>query len=280
MFAHDTVLGVVTVVRSATRPPFGETEIRRIRALADQAALAIWKSRLLAGAQAANQAKNEFIAVMSHELRTPLAAVTGYEELLGDEILGPLNDEQHNAIDRMRWGTQLLASIIEEILTYSRLESGEVSARMEEISVEDVLRSTAAVLQPLAAARELELRVSVPASGLTLRTDAAILRRVLVNLGSNAIKFTREGEVQLAAAPSESMVSFSVRDSGIGIAPDDMERIFNAFTQVYTGIARPYGGSGLGLHTANRLVRLLGGELKAESELGVGSTFSVLLPAA
>lgn len=278
LFAHDSLMGVVAMARSAGREPFTEHEIRRVRALADQAALALWKARLIEDAEAANRAKNDFIAVMSHELRTPLAAVAGYEELLADEILGPLNEEQHNAIDRMRWSIRLLASIIEEILTFSRLESGEMHLATEPVAVAMLLESAAAVLEPLATSRALTFSIHAPDDALEVDTDADVVRRVLVNLGSNAVKFTEQGGVELSATRIGDHVRFDVRDTGIGIAKRDLQRIFEAFTQLHTGTSRPYGGTGLGLHTAHRLAHLVGGEITVQSALGKGSTFSLLLP--
>jgi PAS domain S-box-containing protein len=278
LFAHDSLMGIVTVSRLRGRPPFTQKEIRRIRALADQAALALWKAKLLERAEAANRAKNDFIAVMSHELRTPLTAVTGYEELLADEILGSLNEEQHNAIDRMRWGTRLLGSIIEEILTFSRLESGDVHLNRARIAVAELLSTAGAVIEPLATSRGLAFAVELPDESMEITTDADVVRRVLVNLGSNAVKFTARGGVELFGRLLGDRLSLSVRDTGIGIAERDLRRIFDAFTQVHTGTARPYGGTGLGLHTAHRLAQLVGGEIAVESVPGQGSTFSLVLP--
>lgn len=278
LFAHESLMGIVTVVRRQGREAFAEPEIRRIRALADQAALALWKSRLLNEAEAANQAKNEFIAVMSHELRTPLSAVAGYEELLADEILGPLNEEQHNAIDRMRWSTKLLTSIIEEILTFSRLEIGDVHLTTEQTDVQALLSSAGAVIEPLARSRGLGFSITAPNETIQVTTDADVVRRVLVNLGSNAAKFTQRGSVELNGVRVGDRVRLSIRDSGIGIAEADLRRIFDAFTQVHTGTARPYGGTGLGLHTAHRLAHLVGGEITVQSTPALGSTFSLLLP--
>jgi signal transduction histidine kinase len=278
LFAHDALMGIVAVTRRLGREPFTGREVRRIRALADQAALALWKARLLEEAEAANRAKNDFIAVMSHELRTPLAAVTGYEELLSDEILGALNEEQHNAVDRMRWSTRLLTNIIEEVLTFSRLEGGQVHLNVERADVSEMLASAGAVLEPLASARGLAFAVELPERPLVVDTDPDVVRRVLVNLGANAVKFTERGTVALACAQRDGTLVLSVRDTGIGIASRDLERIFEAFTQVHGGTARPYGGTGLGLHTAHRLARLAGGEIEVESTPGIGSTFSLVLP--
>jgi K+-sensing histidine kinase KdpD len=125
LLAHDQVVGVLLVVRRVGAEPFTEAEERRVRAIADHAALAIWKSRLFEQAQDANRTKSEFMAVMSHELRTPLTALTGYEELLADEVLGPLSEQQLGAVERMRSSTELLTVIIDEILTFSRAEAGK-----------------------------------------------------------------------------------------------------------------------------------------------------------
>ena len=278
LFAHDELMGIVAVTRQHGGEPFTTREIRRIRALADQAALALWKARLLEEAEAANRAKNDFIAVMSHELRTPLAAVTGYEELLADEILGSLNDEQHNAVDRMRWSTRLLANIIEEILTFSRLESGGVHLNLEKVDVGEILTSAGAVLEPLANARGLAFAVTPPPAPIEVTTDADVVRRIIVNLGANAVKFTERGEVELTCMKRDDQLVIAIRDTGIGIASHDLVRIFEAFTQVHTGTARPYGGTGLGLHIAHRLSRLIGGSIEVQSVLGEGSTFSLILP--
>ena len=278
--AHGETLGVLTAARRAGAPDFRDRERQRIRAVADQAALAIWKSRLLERAQAANQAKSDFMATMSHELRTPLTTLQGYEELMADEILGPVSEEQRQALERMRWSTQLLATIVEEILTFSDLEAGQIVVHAEPASAEDILDSVAAVLAPLAAARDLPLGVHLPAAAPRLTTDPRLLRRVLVNLGANAVKFTDEGEVELsvAADAERNEVAFTVRDTGIGIAPEDLQRLFQPFTQLDGGITRRHGGTGLGLYTASRLTALLGGRIDVRSEPGKGSEFVVVVP--
>jgi PAS domain S-box-containing protein len=278
LVAHGEVLGVVSVVRARGAPAFSGAEERRIRSIADQAALALWKSRLIERVQAANRAKSEFMATMSHELRTPLTALTGYEELMADGILGPLTDDQRGAVERMRWSTQLLTAIIEEILTFSRLEAGEVTLEAQETKAGEILQAVAAVLEPLANARDLALGISLPSEDLELRTDPNIVRRILVNLGANAVKFTNQGLVELSARGTETAVQFAVRDTGIGIAPADRGRLFQPFSQLEGGLTRRYGGTGLGLYTAQRLARLLGGRIEVESAPERGSTFTVVVP--
>jgi PAS domain S-box-containing protein len=279
LIAHGETLGVLTIGRRKEREPFDAREVQRIRGIADHAALAVWKTRLFERAQEANRAKSEFMAMMSHELRTPLTAIQGYEELMADGILGPLSDEQRQALDRMRWSTQLLTAIVEEILIYSKLEAKEVVARPVETTAQEVIAAVAAVLEPLASARGLAFRAAAPDEPLPLVTDPSILRRVLVNLGANAVKFTDQGAVELEARREGSEVRFGIRDTGIGIAAHDLQRLFQPFTQLQGGMTRRYGGTGLGLYTAWRLTQLLGGRIDVRSEPGEGSTFTVVVRA-
>jgi signal transduction histidine kinase len=197
---------------------------------------------------------------------------------MADEILGPLSDEQRTALDRMRWSTQLLTTIVEEILIYSKLEAGEVTAQLQPTTLQEVLSTVAAVLEPLASARDLALGIRLPPEPVTLTTDPTILWRVLVNLGANAVKFTDHGEIEFIVDPHEDAVRLAIRDTGIGIAPEDQDRLFQPFTQLESGMTRRHGGTGLGLYTAWRLLHLLGGTIEVHSELGVGSTFTVILP--
>ncbi|MDQ3696651.1 MAG: GAF domain-containing sensor histidine kinase [Gemmatimonadota bacterium] len=278
LLAHAETLGVLTVVRRHGMAPFTEREAQRIRSVADQAALAVWKTRLFDQAQEANRAKSDFMARMSHELRTPLTALAGYEELMADGILGPLSDDQRGALERMRWSTRLLTTIVEEILTFSRLEAGEVTVCPRETTAEEILQGVAAVLEPLASARDLALGVTLPSAPLPFVTDPDIARRVLVNLGANAVKFTDRGAVELSAGADEGEVQLAVRDTGIGIAAEDLKRLFQPFTQIDGGVTRRHGGTGLGLYTAGRLARLLGGRIDVHSELGAGSEFTVFIP--
>jgi signal transduction histidine kinase len=278
--AHDQVLGALLVARRPGDRPFTDREERRIRGISDHAALAIWKTRLFEEVQEANRTKSEFMATISHELRTPLTALTGYEELLADEVFGPLTEQQMAAIERMRTSTDLLTVIIEEILTFSRLEAGEEPVRPSETTAQEIVDAAVGVLEPLALEKQLELNVITPDSPLTLFTDGDMVRRILVNLGANAIKFTEKGTVEIEASlcASNSEVCFAVRDTGIGIAKADLPRLFQPFTQLDAGFTRRYGGTGLGLFISQRLARLLGGIIEVESELGQGSVFTARIP--
>ena len=280
LLAHDRTLGAITVARRRGALPFTTREERRIAAIADYAALALWKAHLTEEARVANKVKGEFIATMSHELRTPLTALLGYEELIAEHILGPLTEQQETAVDRMRTSTQHLQTIIDEVLTFSRLEAGEERARLRDVSVDELFHEVMAVLEPLARAKRIALAVDVPADPKTLHTDPDMLRRILVNLGGNAVKFTEHGSVTLTATRRTNWASFQVTDTGIGIAKEDVARLFQPFTQLDSGFTRKFGGTGLGLFVSRRLADLLGGNIEVASAPGKGSTFTLRIPGA
>jgi signal transduction histidine kinase len=279
LVAHDHMLGAMTVARRRGALPFSVREERRIAAIADYAALALWKAHLTDEARVANKVKGEFIATMSHELRTPLTALLGYEELFAEHILGPLTDQQQSAVDRMRVSTQHLQAIIDEVLTFSRLEAGGERVRAREVPVREILTGVIAVLEPLAHAKRIVLSARASEEVHTLRTDPDMMRRILVNLGGNAVKFTEHGTVTLTVARDGECIAFEVADTGIGIAPEDIARLFQPFTQLESGFTRRFGGTGLGLFVSRRLADLLGGEIGVASTPGSGSTFTLRVPA-
>lgn len=278
LVAHDHMLGAMTVARRLGAASFTTREERRIAAIADYAALALWKAHLTDEARAANKVKGEFIATMSHELRTPLTALLGYEELFAEHIFGPLTDQQEVAVDRMRASTQHLQSIIDEVLTFSRLEAGEERTHLREVSLRDLFSGVTAVLEPLAHAKRIALVVVIPDEPRTLRTDPDMVRRILINLGGNAVKFTEHGTVAITAANEGDSMIFEVTDTGIGIAQEDIARLFQPFTQLESGFTRRFGGTGLGLFVSRRLADLLGGEIAVVSAPGRGSKFTLRFP--
>ena len=278
LIAHDRMLGAMTVARRRGAAPFSAREERRIAAIADYAALALWKAHVTEEARLANKVKGEFIATMSHELRTPLTALLGYEELFAEHIFGPLTDQQEAAVDRMRTSTQHLQAIIDEVLTFSRLEAGEERVRLRDVPIRDILHGVMAVLEPLAHAKRLALSTKLTEESHTIRTDPDMMRRILVNLGGNAVKFTERGSVTLGVEREREWVVFEVADTGIGIAPEDIARLFQPFTQLETGFTRRFGGTGLGLFVSRRLAELLGGDIGVASAPGSGSTFTLRVP--
>jgi len=278
LLAHEQVLGVLAVSRDRRSVPFSTRDAQRLTVVADHAALAFWKSRLLEQAQEADRAKGRFLATMSHELRTPLTALAGYEELLVDDVLGPLSEPQREVMQRMHTVTQHLASMIEDVLSYTNLETGGEKVRPTDFLAGDLVAAVAAVVQPIADEKGITLAVENDASPIRLTTDADKARQILVNLAGNAIKFSDRGEVRLSVGATDEAICFAVRDSGPGIAQGDLQILFRPFTQLDSGLTRRHGGTGLGLYISDRLARLLGGRIEVESTVGRGSTFSLVLP--
>jgi signal transduction histidine kinase len=278
LLAHERVLGVIAVGRRADAPPFDQREIQRLHAVADHAALALWKAQLLEGAQEADKAKGRFLATMSHELRTPLTALAGYEELLVDSVLGPLSDSQREVLERMHYVTEHLAAVIEDVLAYTNLETGAEVVRPTDFLAADLLSAAAAVVQPLAEGKKLAVVCESAARPIRMTTDIDKARQILVNLAGNAIKFSDNGVVRLAVEGDGLEVRFAVTDTGMGIAPGDVQRLFRPFTQLDSGLTRRHGGTGLGLYISDRLARLLRGRIEVESTPGKGSQFTLVLP--
>ena len=279
LIAHDNILGVIAVTRDDDAMPFTAREIHRLRAISDYAALALWKAELLDRAQAADRAKSRFLATVSHELRTPLTALAGYEELLADQVIGPMTDVQLDVLERMRSVTNHLAAVIEEVLAFSSLDEGRETVRPTDFLAADLVRATAAVMEPLARQKELTFRVTLPTAPIRMMSDVDKIRQILVNLAGNAVKFTDRGEVQLVLHRGDGEVRIDVIDSGIGIARSDLARLFRPFAQLDTTLTRRHGGTGLGLYVARGLAELLGGRIDVRSEVGKGSCFTLILPA-
>ncbi len=205
-------------------------------------------------------------------------AIIGFSELLVDEMAGPLSGKQREFVSRIRASSVHLLQLINEVLTYARVEAGRESIHLEPVDVAALVRETAVLLEPLAAEGGLRLQVRVPEEALEVETDLAKVRQILLNLLSNAVKFTKRGEVEVRLEEVEGWVVLTVRDSGIGIGPEHLERIFEPFWQAEPVNTRRSGGTGLGLSVTRNLAQLLGGEVEVESTPGAGSTFTVRLP--
>jgi signal transduction histidine kinase len=278
LMTQNEVIGVLGVMRAVGGIRFTARDERRLEVLADYTSVALKKSRLFEAAQAANQAKSTFLATMSHELRTPLTALTGYGELLADEIVGPLTPLQHDTVERMRAVTNHLTVMIDEILTFSSIEAGREKVVFSTISAAALLHSAAAVVEPLARKKEIYFEMDSAGAIAPFVSDVDKLRQIIVNLAGNAIKFTDAGFVRITASDDGDSVCFQVIDSGIGISDEDLARLFQPFTQVDASLTRRHGGTGLGLYISNRLAGLLGGTITVSSKVGEGSTFSLRIP--
>jgi signal transduction histidine kinase len=231
-------------------------------------------------AERASRVKSDFLAVMSHELRTPLNAILGYRELMAQEIGGPVTGAQRLYLDRIKTGADQLTHLIDQILSLSRIEAGAEKVDLEPVDIRALVTDTAALIAPSATQKHLMLNVTSRDDALICVTDAYKVTQILLNLMANALKFTSEGGIEIGMRRSGDFATITVRDSGIGIDADDLDRIFDAFVQVNATATRAHGGTGLGLAVSRHLARLLGGDLQVESTLGTGSCFTLSLPLA
>lgn len=276
--ANNNVLGVLLAWRAREAGSFIPADRDRVQLFADFASIVLDKSQLAERAQAANQAKSAFLATLSHELRTPVAALVGYGELLADNVAGALNPSQRDLIERMRSVTDHLAAIIDQLLSFSSIEGGREIVRPSTIGVGDMLAAIAIAIDPLARRKGLRVILDLSAAPASIESDFEMVRRILISLAENAVKFTESGEITLAASEVSGMVRFEVRDTGPGIAPAQHRRIFEPFAQLESGLTRRHGGTGLGLFIAQRLSALLGGCVQVVSQPQAGSTFTLLIP--
>jgi len=233
-----------------------------------------------ATADAANRAKGDFLSVMSHELRTPLNAIGGYAELIEMGIRGPVTEEQKVDLERIRLSRDHLLGLVNEVLNYTKLETGTVEYDIQEVPVREAFTAAEALVLPQARAKDLELRTGATEHSLAVRADPDRLRQILVNLLSNAVKFTHPGGcIDLGCERVEGRIRLTVRDTGVGIAADKVAAVFEPFVQVRTDLTRTQEGTGLGLAISRELARGMGGNLVVESTPGVGSVFILELPA-
>lgn len=231
-----------------------------------------------AEAERANNSKTDFLAVMSHELRTPLTAIMGYEELLSDGITGPVTELQRQQLGRINASARHLLGLIDEILTFARVDIGRERVRWESMSVNHTLSDAASLVEPMATAKHLTLVVKLLAEDQAIQTDGTKLRQMLVNLLSNGIKFTEKGEVHLGCVVANGLLEVRIADTGVGIAAENIDYVFEPFWQAEQTATRKTGGTGLGLSVTRKLARLLGGDVTVASRVGAGTTFLLTLP--
>jgi two-component system, sensor histidine kinase and response regulator len=241
-------------------------------------------SAALEASETASQAKSLFLANMSHELRTPLNAIIGYSEILEEEVQDG-NTSSENLIpdlSKIQFAARHLLGIINNILDVSKIESGKMEIHLQDVDLNPIIAEAVSAIKPVVKKNFNNLKIRIPKQNLILYTDSFKVRQILINLLDNANKFTENGTITLTANYSdrngEDWISLSVSDTGIGIDPQQVELIFQAFSQVDFSHTRKYGGTGLGLTIVRQFCRLLGGEIHVASELGKGSVFTVELP--
>jgi signal transduction histidine kinase len=256
--------------------PFGAQEL--IARIGAQLSLARERARALRVSEAASRSKSDFLAMMSHELRTPLNAIGGYASLMEMEVHGPLTDAQRSDLARIQQSQRHLLGLINQVLTYSLGRAGTARYDIVELPVEDAIVTAEALVVVQAQARGLAYEACRCESALRVHADREKVQQILLNLLTNAIKFTEPGgEIRTTCTADEDSVWVSVTDTGIGIAPDKLVMIFDAFVQVDARLTRPREGVGLGLAISRDLARGMGGDLTVESTPGQGSTFTLRL---
>jgi signal transduction histidine kinase len=284
LLRHDEALGAIAVTRRAPGG-FTDDEIALLQTFADQAVIAIENARLLSELQrrtreleVASQHKSEFLANMSHELRTPLNAIIGFSEVLSERMFGELNAKQDEYLKDIHASGQHLLSLINDILDLSKVEAGKMELEVSDFDLPVVVDNALMLVRERAARRGIDLHRTVDERLGQIQGDERKIRQVLLNLLSNAIKFTPDGgRIEVGAKLVNGSIEVSVSDTGVGIAPEDQEAVFEEFRQVGTA-DKKVEGTGLGLTLSRKFVELHGGKIWVKSQLGAGSTFAFTIP--
>jgi GAF domain-containing protein len=284
MLREGLTIGVLALTRSDVRP-FTNKQVELATTFADQAAIAIENVRLFDEIQdksrqlaEASQHKSQFLANMSHELRTPLNAIIGVSEMLREDAEAARQDTE--PLDRVLGAGRHLLALINDILDLSKIEAGRMELQIETFPLAPLIADVVKTIEPLAAKNANQVAVKCDGAIGTLHADQMRLRQALLNLMSNANKFTERGKIAIDARQrqEDGSISISIADTGIGMTPEQMSKLFQEFSQADASTTRKYGGTGLGLAISKRFCEMMGGDITVESEVGRGSTFTIRLP--
>ena len=281
---EDRLVGGLVVTRRLPGA-FTDEAVELLKTFATQSALAIQNARLFRELEvkgreleAASQHKSEFLANMSHELRTPLNAIIGFSEVLSERMFGELNEKQDEYLKDIHASGQHLLSLINDILDLSKIEAGRMELELSDFDLPMTIDNALTLVRERAGRRGIELHKTVDERLGQIQADDRKIRQVLLNLLSNAIKFTPEGgRIDVEAKPVDGSIEVSVSDTGVGIAPEDQEAVFEEFRQVGTA-DKKVEGTGLGLALSRKFIELHGGKIWVKSQIGQGSTFTFTVP--
>jgi PAS domain S-box-containing protein len=255
-----------------------QTNDELIRALAGTKEARLHAEEAQRQAEQANAAKSQFLAMMSHELRTPLNAIAGYVDLLNLEIRGQLTPGQKQDISRIKHSQETLLRLIEDVLSFARIESGRLEYHYEDVPIDTILSALHSFVEPRLVQKGLAYHVEACGAEVVASVDRDKVQQILLNLLSNAIKFTDSGRIDIRCVADDARIRIEVRDTGRGIRADMRDRIFEAFVQGEAPLTRTSEGTGLGLAISREFARAMGGDITVESEPGRGSVFTLMLP--
>jgi signal transduction histidine kinase len=280
--SEGRIAGYVGTITDITERKQAEDEIRKLNVeLEERVARRTEElNAAMRRAQEADRLKSAFLAAMSHELRTPLNSIIGFTGVLLQGLAGPLNAEQTKQLGMTRDSARHLLALINDVLDISKIEAGQLEVASAPFDLRAAIENALRLVSPQAQKKGLTLSAAVASDVGSVVSDQRRVEQILLNLLSNACKFTEQGEVRLECRAQNGWLEISVRDTGVGIRPEDVGKLFEPFHQLETGLDRRHEGTGLGLAICKNLVSLLGGQIRVESEWGKGSTFTFTLPLA